>query len=208
MTLLEPGTRVRREGQLAYGRVALRAVTQGDYDWLYELETDPRVSGGWRLQGRTVSPEEFVRLLWQNILVQYIVTERTNAFRAGLVMCYSADTRNGTASLALVSPPEFQDTGLAIDGMVLLIDHLFRGWPFRKLYFESLAFNFARFDHANDRPIDLTRLWTVEGQLRDVYYHEGRYWDKYIGSISREAWEAHAEEIFEQILERASSTHT
>lgn len=188
---------------LELGRVRLRPVTPADYTWLFALETDPAVIYRWRLQGITPSPEQFQRHLWQTTLCQFIVEERVNKWPVGLVMAYAADHVNQLAHIGFVSDPRFAQTGLATDGMRLFIDYLFMLWSFRKLYGESVSYNFEQFSPENPR-LDVEGLFRVEGVLRDHTYFAGQYWDKFIVSISRDDWTKHREVVFNDVEYKAS----
>jgi len=186
-----------------HGRVLLRPVSPSDMDWLYALETHPEIISRFRLLGRTPSPIEYQQLLWANVLCQFMVVERTSRLNAGLVFVYNADPFNGHASIALVAHPSFHDTAIVTEGATLLIDYVFRTWNFRKLYGDSFEFSYERFGDARPDRIDSTGLWTVEGAYRDFYYSDGRYWDKYIVSIERSAWERLREELLADLTLRA-----
>lgn len=190
------------------GRVQLRPVRISDMDWLFDLETHPSLITRFRLAGRTPSPQEFHQVVWTNVLCQFIVIERATGRQAGLVLVFNADPFNGVASLALVADPEFHDTGIVTDGTVLLLDYVFRTWPFRKLYGESLDFNYRRFGDARSVRFDAAGFWRREGSYKDYYFFDGKYWDKHIVSISRTDWERLRGEALGQVEARASEAVT
>jgi RimJ/RimL family protein N-acetyltransferase len=183
-----------------YGRVRLRPVSRNDYDWLFRVESDPRLMHRWRLSGRTPAPEDYARLLWNGVLCQFVVEERMNNICSGLVACYEPEPFNGVAKLAFVSDPDLFRSGLLVDGMILFVDYVFRSWPFRKLYADSMEFNIAGFvDPNRERAEDHTDLFKIEGCMKDYGYFDGKYWDKYILSISREDWDLYRPSVFAQM---------
>jgi hypothetical protein len=84
--------------------------------------------------------------------------------------------------LAGVCDPELLRTGLGAQGLMLLADHLFRNWNFRKIYFEATEFNYAQFASGKGR------LFVEEGRLTEHTFYDGRYWDLVVGSMTRDAW--------------------
>lgn len=69
------------------------------------------------------------------------------------------------------------------EGAVLFIEYLFRIWPFRKLYAEIPEYNL-------DSLRSMLTVWTQQGRLTEHDYLNGRYWDRYILSLTRSEWEA------------------
>lgn len=117
-------------------QVRLKPVTPADYEWLYSFLTLPVHGRRWVTHGTSPSPEDFRRLLWQGVLVQYVVWTNSPAQRAALVSAYNASMRNGVVYLASFSDPSAVATGIAIKGSALLISQLFEQWPIRKIYIE------------------------------------------------------------------------
>jgi RimJ/RimL family protein N-acetyltransferase len=184
-----------------HGWVALRPVVPADTDWLYTAETHSTLGYRWRFAARTPSPPDYQRALWNGVLCQFAVCERSNGFPAGLVIAFNAEPFNGVCSIALLARPNFIDSGLVTDGMSLLIDYVFRCWNFRKLYGESIEFNYSRFGEPGERgDPSVADLWRIEGTLREHTYYNGQYWDKHIVSIAREKWTEHRDRILARIL--------
>lgn len=84
-------------------------------------------------------------------------------------------SRKGTAPTVLMG------------GLVLLIEHLFRGWPFRKLYFECPEYNLEQFASA------VPKILTEEARFREYVYYNERYWDLLMLSLTRETWKLQRE---------------
>jgi len=63
----------------------------------------------------------------------------------------------------------------------LFIQHLFDNWQLRRIYFETLEFNFEQFE-------GLDSLVEIEGRLKDFEYFNGQWWDLLVGTITHERW--------------------
>jgi RimJ/RimL family protein N-acetyltransferase len=72
--------------------------------------------------------------------------------------------------------------GAGIEAMALLVDFLFKKYPFRKLYAEALEFNFKQFSAG------VGAFFEIEGVLKAHETHDGQEWDNYILGISRDFW--------------------
>jgi RimJ/RimL family protein N-acetyltransferase len=185
--------------RLDLGRIALRPVRPLDYDWLFELETHPLMIHRWRLNGATPSPETFQRMVWEKVVAQFLVIEKGTNARTGLVLLYAPDAFNGTAQIAFVAHPDYQGRSLALDGVLLFIDYVFATWNLRKLYGESMGFNFGQFASEEERRMDNDDVFRVEGVLRQHSFFGGKYWDKVITAIYREDWERVRENLLGEI---------
>jgi len=64
----------------------------------------------------------------------------------------------------------------------MLISYLFRVWPFRKVYLESIAFNTEQFGNVP------ASLFVEEARLHDHVFYDGAYWDTVTMAVYREAW--------------------
>jgi hypothetical protein len=117
----------------------------------------------------------------------------------GLVVAYGADQVRGYAYWAVQGNPD-RATGLgAAVGIVQLVDHLFRHWPFRKLYAELPEYNASEFSGA------LRRHAQLEANLQKHLFYDGRYWDEYTYALYRDAWEAETRPRFAAILDHVES---
>jgi diamine N-acetyltransferase len=72
--------------------------------------------------------------------------------------------------------------GVGVVATALLVEHLFRHLPFRKIYFEVPGYN-----------ANVVRIWrkiglAEEGVLKGDRYWDGSYWDLHIFALYREAW--------------------
>ncbi len=174
-------------------RTRQRPVVRADYDFLYDLtqRRDPVVF--WRHRGRCVGPEAFPSLLWRSVLIQHVIVHAKTSSPVGLVAAYDADLRSGTAHLDVAVEPSVHGQGWPYEAVVLFIDHVFRWWPLRKLYLESL------------RPLTqslgdgLTRIFVEEGCLTAHEYVGGAWVDLHLLAATRQRWDEHAPRLLERI---------
>ena len=170
-------------------RVNLVPVKPEDYQAIYELETSATNLAQWRYGGRTPSPEEVFRSLWDGVLAQFAVRSASKDRFLGYVNIHDADLMNGTAKLAGIATQETRGTGLLVDGFAILLNYAFRTFPIRKIYAEVNEFNLDQIASS------VGTLLLEEGRLVDHVYSSERYWDRYILAISRDHWKASCAEI-------------
>jgi RimJ/RimL family protein N-acetyltransferase len=164
--------------------VALRAVTNADYEWLIRLQTAPENMIRWRYRGTTPSPEMLIQTLWQGVLAQFIVERRDTGAPIGLVVAYNPEFRHGYASLAAIFDPAYEKAGWTLEATAILVAYLFESFPFRKLYLEVIEFNYERLASGAGS------IFHVEGCSRDHEFHFGRYWHQYLLAIYRDEFAA------------------
>lgn len=163
--------------------VRLRPVTPEDYEALFLMATDPEVTFRWRARGNVPSPSDFAAGLWGDSLVNFVVEPREGGALLGHVSCGGAQFRDGFAHIAMAARPQWFRSGIILEGAALLVDYLFALYPFRKLYMESVAYNFEYLRAG------VGTFFEVEAQFRQhVWYHD-RYWDQYVLAIFRERWQ-------------------
>lgn len=156
----------------------LRPVFDSDYGALYQAE----YGSSWRLHGGTPTPPQYVEMLWRNVHAQFIVAPKEGDEVLGLVAAYNADLQNGHC-YALMMPVAGGPTGTArvLEGMALLLDHLFLWLPLRKVYFEA--------DEAEslDTAARVDGL-VEEGRLRRHMFRDGEYVDLVTFALYRDQW--------------------
>jgi hypothetical protein len=170
-------------GQPHSRRALLRNVLPSDYEFLYRMSVDPVSSYRWRFRGATPSPEEFTASFWQGVLAQFIVDDAQKRGPLGLVVAYRADMRNGFAYGGFMSGHSTVIGSPIVDGFIVFLSYLFATWPLRKVYFEVPEYNLRGLQSGLDR------YCVVEGRLVAYDFHDGRYWDMVIASLSRDAWD-------------------
>jgi RimJ/RimL family protein N-acetyltransferase/acyl carrier protein len=168
--------------------VFIQPVTARDEEWIFRLYTTGEHLSRYRLRANTPSPETFHRFLWERVLAQFLVCTHDGK-PVGLVSCFDVDQRNRFAHLAAVAAPEWESSGLVLEGMTLLISYVFANWDLRKLYAETLESNYEQFRSGADRVFD------VEGRLKAHEYRAGRYEDMVVLALHRDAWARHHERI-------------
>jgi RimJ/RimL family protein N-acetyltransferase len=162
--------------------VSLRPVRSVDYELIRAAELSDDLAVRWRHRGATPSPEQFAQRLWAGVLAQYLVVAHHDEHVVGLVTAYDADMTSGTVWVGFVRFDSSGHSPLMVEGIVLLVDHLFEHWPFRKLYGETVDFNLAGLRNP------LARLLVQEGRLREHVYAAGRYWDLHHLALYRSTW--------------------
>jgi hypothetical protein len=172
--------------------VSLRPIRSVDYEMVRLAELSDDLGVRWRHRGATPSPEAFAQRLWAGVLAQYLVVAHHDQRVVGLVSGYNADLASGTCWVGFA---RFDDTThadrsdhadhspLMVEGIVLLVDHLFTHWPFRKLYGETIGFNLAGLRNP------LSRLLVEEGRLREHVYAGGTHWDLHYLALYRRTWD-------------------
>ncbi len=170
-------------GQMLEGRrVVLRAIGPEDYAFVYRLETSPELLVRWRFHGRTPSPEESTRSLFDGVLAQFLAVEKTSGKPIGFVNVHDPNLFNATAHLAAIAMPDSRNAALMIDACMPLVEYAFALFPMRKLYAEVLDFNLVQFESI------VGKFFETEGCLVGDHYFNGQYWNKHILAITREKW--------------------
>lgn len=108
----------------------------------------------------------------------------------GLVSARQPRLEVGHAQISFLRTSRRRAQGELFEGLFLLIDHLFKCFPFRKLCAELPEFNAARIGIPEG-------VLEIEGILRAHHYYDGQYWDHYMVAIWRGAWREFAASISE-----------
>lgn len=168
---------------LSAARVELRPPMPGDLEWLYAAACHPTVGLTWRLMGAIPSIDRFATVLWAGVETQFVLWSRDgSARRLGLVQMIRYDPRSATAHLSFFLESSHQNSGWPLEGVLLFVDYIFRVYPLRKLYLESLRPVFDRFGSAVGRHLE------VEGVLRDHDVLDGQFVDLVIASATPAQW--------------------
>jgi len=162
--------------------VRLRPVMPEDYEALFLLATRPDVTFRWRTRGNVPSPAAFADALFRDTLVNFVVEPRGGGPIIGHMSCGGVQHRDGFAHIAMAARPEFFRTGVILEGAALLVDYLFDLYPFRKLYMESIDYNFQYLRAG------VGTFFEVEAQFREHVWYRDRYWDQYVLAVYRKAW--------------------
>lgn len=163
----------------AAGHVVLTPLTsEEDLRFLYALYCDPEAGEGWRFDGIEPTYEVFLEDLARPVHCRMIVRDRATHHRLGLVLSDWADLRSGVASASVAVSPEAMHTGVGLLAFAMFANYLFCTWPLRKLRMTAPSYALSRYAHA------LGPVLSDEGVLRDHRYHNGRYWDEHVLSMS------------------------
>ncbi len=174
---------------MAGARVLLRPVLPEDHLRLYALQTAEQVGFRWRYGGIVPPLEVFVREIHVGVHAQFVVSPLGRADVVGLVVAYQANSRSGTVYAGVAMAPRLIGSGIGIEALGLFLNYLFSTWSFRKVYFEALEFTYESVASA------VPELIEVEGTLKEHHFYQGKYFDQYILSISREKFTRYFDEI-------------
>lgn len=163
--------------------VRLVPATPNYYDFLYSLVVDEEVGYRWRFAGSVPAREAFDRVLWNNVLAQFIVLSTGSGAPLGLVQAYNAELSQGYTYAAQVMSREATGTGVGAEAFYLFAGYLFRVLPLRKLYLDVPEYNLPL---VSSRTIPLR----PEGRLREHSHYDGRLWDRVILAFYRRDFDA------------------
>lgn len=174
-------------------QVYLRPVTPQDYPGLRMADLSPQLGARWRFRGATPTPEQWVQAN-QPMLAQFLVFSTARNEALGVVSAYQQNFQDQHAHVAVASSRDEDRSPLLLLGAALFVEYLFRGWNFRKLYFELPEFNLPRVAHG------LNRVLVEEGRLREDLYYDGRFWDRVILALYRTTWEAWSPRALQAVM--------
>lgn len=169
--------------------VTLRALSDADLPLLYAAATSPAQSHLWRFRGKTPSREEFVSILKDNVLCQYVVADVESLNGIALVTAYAADLVSGHAYIGVqrFDKGRKHPSGLAFEGCLVFIQYVFDSYDLFKLYFEVPAYNSWIVSGVAREVLEL------EGQLKSHYFHDGNRHDLYYYALYQHRWQEIAE---------------
>ena len=177
-------------------------VALDDLPFLYGLLVDPSVGTTMRYQGATPSFEEFARHAWDGVLGQWTVRARSSGNPLGVAVVASPDFRNGYAFLSVIARPSVVGSGLMMDGVAGVLEHVFACWPFRRLYMESADDSYRRFASG------LGRFFIEEGCRKEQLFAGNRYQDVHLLTITRELWEMEGAPEWRRLRARGQNADT
>jgi len=167
--------------------VWLRPVQQSDVSLLYRAAQSPRSAFRWRYRGALPPPtQQFVDLLHEGVLAQFIVEAKADGSAQGLVVAYDAIHEYGTCCVAFQRIGPSVGGGEMFIGMYHLIEYVFSRWSMRKLYADVPEYN-LEYIGGSFGPL------REEARLRECVYYDGRYWDRVFFVVERESWESWAQ---------------
>lgn len=176
-------------------RAALEPLRPSAYDFVYAIVCDANVGARSRYRGLVPSYDQMVSQLWDGVLAQYLVVDRTSQKMAGVVNLYRYNPRASNCFAAALTHPSFLGSGVVIEGLLLLLDHAFDLWSLKKVFFEVMGFNL-------DQMATITRFTEEEARLRDFDFAYGQLWDSVTLSVDAERWQT----VRAQLLGRSDPT--
>lgn len=199
----DPSAPCPRPPRLIGRRTELQAVSRGDLPFLYELETNSAILHRWRHASTAIpSQEDFAASYRDGVLAQFIVRRVATGERLGHVRAFGARLSHGTASVAVVIRPELAGRGWALEGGGLFVDYLFKTFPLRKIYAETIEYNLT-----SSFSSGLDKFFQEEGRLKEHSYYDGRFWDLIILALYRDDWVNLSSPFFARI-DRFQAAHS
>ncbi len=166
---------------------SLRPITVDDLPLLYGWEAGTSFAFRWRLAGQHMNPQAYAESIWDGVLATFIIRVPTGE-EIGIATAYSADFRNGHCYAALGrfdNDSEHSPVKAAlasVEAFTLLVDYLFAGWNFRKIYLEVAEYNLSQFSSL------IGRACVVDGTLTDHIYLANQFWSLSVLSITKPMW--------------------
>jgi RimJ/RimL family protein N-acetyltransferase len=164
-------------------RVHLKRFEESDVASYVELCSSLDVGRQFRFGGAAIPPPAVMSAVWDGTLVHLVGVGNRSRRRLGVASVTSADMRNGTAYLSVVSDPAVVGSGLMIEVTGLAIEYVFSTWPFRKLYAEVPEYNLRTFATVTQR------FFRREGLMTEHVFLDGRYWDVHVLATDRATWQ-------------------
>ena len=147
---------------------------------LYGLAFRDQNNFRWRYRGTIPPFVTFEQSLYTGVLCQFAVCPNENRDRfAGLVVAYNSNSQDGFCYMAAITDKTFGSG--TVEAVALFLRYLFKYWPIRKIYLESVEYNIPQYASA----IKLG-IFKEEGRLRNHHYFDDRYWDLVFLAIYRD----------------------
>jgi RimJ/RimL family protein N-acetyltransferase len=166
--------------------IELRPIGPETIDALFDMlcgahETARR----WRFRGAAMERNEFERRLGDGVYAHYVAVRQRSDEIVSYVGAYDANLRDGYCYVGMAVQDRLrQRTGVGTIAMFLLLDTLFVGGPFRKVYAEAAEANLEQYGSA------VGKLCEIEGCMKEHEWRDGHYSDVYLLSLWRDRWMA------------------
>lgn len=155
--------------------VAVRACTDGDVPFLYQLASD-HPERWLRLCGDGLpNPHLFAEGLWDGVL--FIGVPEVAGLALGVVCVYQPSFLHGTAWLEVVGEREGSIGRSLSAAAEVVVAHAFRRWPLRKLYVQHGSFE--------GPPLQSFPGYEVEQEARlpEALFHDRLRWDLVVNAV-------------------------
>lgn len=179
--------------------LGLRPLRDGDMLAVYALYTSDIEIQDVHLQGRVPSLASFSDGIWQGVTAHWAIYRLDTGEPIGLATLASVDSRNGFGYVSVVVSQE-QRTIPFVGGEAILLslDHIFRTFPLRTLYFDVAPRpvyekRFAR---------RAGRFFDLDGVRRKQVFRDGDFVDMYLLSLSRARWNSFGPQRLARLVSR------
>lgn len=163
--------------------VRLRPLATEDYSMLYFMEQDPAMAQQFRHHSYTIPPERYGEALWAGVDCQFAIESINDGTLVGIVNIHGSDKTNLNARLTILIRPDLHTKAWPLEALPLFIDHVFRVFPFRKLYADVTESVFDTFAAGSGIDFD------IEGRLVAHHWIGGKWQDLLVLAVHRSKWE-------------------
>jgi RimJ/RimL family protein N-acetyltransferase len=161
------------------GRFCLLTPVTPEYlPFLYSLLMEEGSGYPWRYRGYTPPFEKFAAELNNDMFAHFVIIDAQEMGPVGYVGGYKLDLRSGHGHILVSVARGHRRSVISSDASLRFLDFAFRQWPLRKMYLERPAF----IGHL----ASLKRYADHESTLPEHIFYDGKYYDLWICSISRE----------------------
>lgn len=165
----------------------LRLINEGDVPFLVRLINDPEI----RKYIKLVAPMmEAAEKEWVNRLAKdsmemknfVFIIELPDGTPVGTMGVHRINLKNRHATTGAILQKEYWGKGIGSTVKMYLLNYLFNELGLNRV--KSLVWEF------NERSVkySLRCGYKIEGQLRQVLYRDGKYWDEIILGVLRDEW--------------------
>ncbi len=153
-----------------------------DYGSVYRLFTDPDVNPLILFKPDHNDSVSFRKWLDESLCTtmnDFMVFYQEKEF-LWIAYSYQFSPLDGHCRFTSAVQPEFQNTGVGALIAFQFLDHMFKHYPLRKIYFHVYSYN--------QHSLDCVRMLTdrEEGILREYHYYDGAYHDLHIFAVTRQ----------------------
>ena len=165
-------------------RVKLRLPRTEDTDLLYQWRNDLTDLGLWYPRRHPIDRESFreelTRFEQEHVHIRLMID--CNGEIVGTVYSYDANLVHGWTYIAIFVDKNHRMLRAAVAPIAwgLLVEYLFKSFPFRKIYAEAYSFNKISLKTLKSAGLKL------EAQIPQHFYWQGEHHDQYIFALYRE----------------------
>jgi hypothetical protein len=157
-------------------------VSIEDYPLLQRFDLSPELIHRYRYRGSTPSPDQWAQMLWNTVLLQFIVESADGREPIGIIALYQVNFQNAYGYLSAAKFDPTDNSPRMMLGAAMFLEHVFVNWPLRKVYLDLPEYNLDQIAGG------VGSLFEIEGQLLAHTYFDGRYWDQYFLALYRTKW--------------------